>query len=333
MGTTIAMAAYAKHDLVPELVHSIVKRLSERATIEKISIHKKYYMDDVETKEINKLDSLRSLAKDIQTSANFLEIDFIYTLHSGRITSLDLFMPGTKFERGFQYKANGPVVLTAQYKDISRPLYNSELRKTYYLDESKHLEIARSVQDDWDELFFRICGLGFPSSVDVEHAAMFLETGWASSAGCAMVYHRSKNDFAKDIQYIARDYHNGELFHWMIRSEAERYKLFDHFHKSTEFIRENNTERLARFFKQFDIYEGESVFAFLENLTVEKAQQLARLAQEDIELLIAEALDDVADVSYFDFGEAGAALLSSPKDSLWRVYDRITKIVSEQAGI
>lgn len=324
MSTTISISLYAEQDCVPKLLYDLIDRMGKQSLIRGIKLHEGFYLKNVEEVNAQDRQHLMGVAEKIQFSNRMLRLDMGYQLRSGREVGIDVVVPGTKFERGHEFAVNGPLTISLSLNAVSRPLKDLVEQPDYRRDEAKLLTISTAVQRDWDEIFFRACGVQEvnPERCCVEHGAMYLELGWPSAVGCAMLYHQDKKEFARDFLRVYREFFLGDTLPKML---AEDFDLEDG-------LAGNGSQRNDRvslaFYKQFDTPGGDSLVEFLNDLDVETARSLAQLSGEEVDELLQEASKEIIDIAYFDFGSDGGALVASPLASVWRAYQYIATIAT-----
>lgn len=321
MSTTISISLYEKPENVPKLLGALLRSLEERSIPRGIELHEGFYLQNVQRIEVRNSAHIEELMWENKDSNKMLNFNMSYQLLSNRKVGIDLKVPGCKFNNGHNYAENGPITISLSLNDISRPLKDLIRQPNHRFDEKELLEVSELVQRDWDEVFFRACGLytALDRTHYAQHGAMYIESGWPSAIGCSMLYHRDKREFAADFLRIYREFNFGENMPDLLVSENRINKT-----KDVNYDKESN----LAFYKQFDSYQEVSIIDFLYQLDMENVLALSSLPVEDIDMLLQESSNELIDVKYCNFGEKGGALISSPLHSVWRVYDLIAAIAT-----
>jgi hypothetical protein len=127
-------------------------------------------------------------------------------------------------------------------------------------------------------------------------------------AACAMVYHRTLREFARDVRRTWLDltqgasplnmWWHGDETPWVIRKPTEPYDSI--------FYR-GESDREAR-------------AAWLDGLTQGDADLAEALDDSGIAARLSAAERERPHLRFLDFGQAGAAVVGAPFDTIWRAY-------------
>ncbi len=319
MSTIITISLLPINNSAPRVFIETLERLKRSGNVNKVQTHDKYWFKNEQAIYFKAAD-LNAFVETIFPSDKALQIEMDYRSLSGQKIWLSLNLKGHSFENGIEVAIDGPISITVAYSDIHRPLIRLE---NSHGKQALNSETARQVSEDWRQLFLEICGISekekdIKSSID--HAAMYLEGGWPSGAGCVMLYHRDAQGFLRDFLHIYREFNQGATIPELLSAE-----------NAGESSPSQITDKL-QFFQQFDssAYE-ESIIDFLQNLCWQEATELKKLSPEECEHLLIEICDQLPEVELEISENNGLAIMATPLSSIWRVYHRL-KIRALQKG-
>lgn len=320
MSTTITISIYVEPSIVTGAFEALLRRLYQRAVIKNVKVHEEYF--NVEVPEVHYWQRhLKSIIETIPTSNKMLELALEYRLKSGEIAAMDLLLRGDSYENGFELEVNGPISLSISDTQVNRSLTNilNHPKEQVFFEEV--IPTSLTTLKDWEEVFLRVAGIygSYINEHAVQHAAMYLESGWPSAVGCAMLYHRDKHEFARDFLRIYREYNFGENIPKML---SRNFDL-------EEINIKRPLERIdTKYYEQFNDSDGDSLVKFLNSLDIDKAFKLASLSETEMNELLLLASKKIPEVTYIDSGLQGGALISQPFNSVWKVYKYIADIRS-----
>lgn len=335
MGITLTIAIQSETEQISDLYKTTLERVSKKSQIVKISTQAwEDFAKGIEKTYSPDIKELSSLIDKIPFSSMRLRIELSYLLPSNRIIYPDLYLYGCKYRNGLETKEDSAIQmlirLSSMEETISNLLedhYYSFMPKEEILKNFVYQQTIHKINKDWEDLFFRICGLYDLDYVPVEHAAVYMEAGWPAPSCCAMLFHRNKQEFAKDFLRIYRDYH------WKNQFMSEMLsKNFDLEAGLQGYFTIENIQERKSYYAQFDDTVGK-LTDFLEQIDEKKIRKLARFSEREIDAALSLAGDWLSEhtiecsTQYFDFGEKGGAVLSTPKTSIWRLYEYIYQLV------
>ena len=232
-------------------------------------------------------------------------VDVAYRSSRGKVIATSASLSGRRFELGCRWRDEGPLTVTFSMSDLA---------EGFLQDRYGHPPAPPGTDDDAvenaQELFCVVCG-ALESGDQVlrpDHAAMYIEAMMRPPAACAMVYHRAPREFARDVRrtWLERTqgasplnmWWQGDETPWVIRKPTDSY--------DTIFYR-GDSDRDAR-------------FAWLEGLTERDADLADALDDAEISARLSAVEGERPFLRFLDFGQAGAAVVGSPFDTIWRAY-------------
>lgn len=325
MSTIITISLLPIKNNAPRVFIETLERLKRSGNVNKVQTHDKHWFKNEQAIDFKAVD-LNALAGEIFPSDKALQIEMDYRSLSGQKIWLSLNLKGQSFENGVEAAIDGPISITVAYSDIHRPLIRLENSRG---KQALNSETARQVSEDWRQLFLEICGISEKENVDqssIDHAAMYLEGGWPSGAGCVMLYHRDAQAFLRDFLHIYREFNQGATIPELLSTENG---------STAGNAGESSPSQIAdklQFFQQFDspAYE-ESIIDFLQNLSWQEATELQKPSPEECELLLIDICNQLPEVELEISENNGLAIMATPLSSIWRVYQRL-KIRALQKG-
>jgi hypothetical protein len=360
MGTIINIAIHTEQEQAGKVYKALLKRLLERGEIKKSTvegwIHKNfvkhkpkggrtsgdmtYIKDDILPIGDDILpngEAFDHLINSIPYSNKIVQIRLLYRLFSEEEIGLSIYLNGKDYESGFTVRYNSYIVVSISKNDVNRPIknisydpYYKALTQEQLLADDTFQQLATQVAHDWAHLFLHVCGMDSVEEPLVQHAAMYMESGWPSPACCAMLYHRDKREFAKDFLRLYRDYNleNQSALQMLDMDFNVEQDLESNLISTDKKVNNEN----SFYYKQFD-FEEEKLIDFLSELELRKVVKLSRFTESEISAALslagewAEEHEFDYSTIYLDFKENGGAILSTPTTSIWRVYEYIYQLV------
>ena len=314
MGTTVSIALHAAETTIPRAFQHLVQRMLLQGAGPRVYFYERFGYEDPHDLGIDALTRLEAVATSIVTSHRAIRVEMVYTLASGRGIVLDLNLYGKEFNLGWDVCYDGHIRLTLGLKPLSRPLKDA-LDDEPSPPQARLADLAEHVIMDSEALFFHACGAHDPTA-DIQHGAMYLECGWPSAEGCAMVYHRAAPEFARDFARIYAHYHWGISTPLLLERDVWQFQETDMAALRTY----EPLEEAARKQPDRDIFADHEQLAFFSALDQETAQRLSALPAERIRALLHEVYQHEPELTCYDFGAQGLALTADPLSNVWRAY-------------
>jgi hypothetical protein len=321
MGTTITISLNAKSDDFYTIFLELLDRLATCASLTEAKIHNAFWRRDIQKLKISTdiSESLLNIeVSELLASKNALELNINYRLSSGRLSGITVYLIGSQFENGSEVNIDSHLKICIPHNQVSRPLRNLLPSSEKYISEDLIARESGNILIDWEEIFIKFCGIHNDRRAEnlVKHAAMYLESGWPSAVGCAMLYHSQLEEFMKDFLRIYAEYHVGYRGPKMFSASALLKGQTEE--KPPEALRPG--KETPKFYTQFDMPNNASIINFLNNLSERRAAELANHSVTDLRRFLMNIIQYLPEIKYRDFGRYGAALLVDPLSSIWRVY-------------
>jgi hypothetical protein len=331
MGIIMSIALHKDQAGAGEVFLSTLERLLRKGKLRSLELHERFH-DGKAKNTFEGIHQLNEIVRRIPVSDLQLESGLFYQLPSGKKVYVDLDLTGIDYESGFNVQFDGYVRLTVSLGDVYREVI-SEIGGAYFFrkelaSEQKKLFTMKEYQqaaEDWHELFLNACGLipnaGQSLECTIHHAAMYFETVWMSPISCAMVYHSNKQEFGKDFLRIYRLYHYEDQLMTQLLDNNKLDRVAD-------LVPTPQEEKLKRY-PLYDLLDGyqNTLSKFMTELDFAACVELANLPIQEVDRLLNEAFVKVQDqefntfpLTYMDYKEQGAAILSIPNQSVWPMY-------------
>lgn len=321
MSTTVTIAAWPEAGRHDDILHRWLDDDVQRPTPVRAVLHSRYWRRD--RAELH-FDGAPELASQLSRRGIFegdvaAEVDCVWTA-DGLALPVTLFFVGRGFEGGRAWRVDGQAYAKVSHGDMVGDL-RRRLVPGWEADLEAGLAAAAAI-DRWVDLFTSLCGLGVhvdpvhdPCEVaTVRHAAMYLEAGWPSPVGCAVVYHDRLTDFDLDYAHILECHRAGVgLPEVLARSAPTPH------HQPVAAVPPQKVPRA--FYDQFDGGSGE-LLAFLDRLDDELVTHMSGLSEAAVRRLLQYATSRGNDC-FIDLGPRGGLLFTDPLSSVFRVYQHM----------
>lgn len=359
MSKTISMSFFASKGDSLKAFASMIRRLLHDAEVYKIQRHNQRWRYESPQLDFDTLMPIIEASESelLADSEDSFSVALGYTLASGESIALDIEFYGKGYRMGHFVRDDSNIRLTAQDSDLWRSV-KTIARDTYNtgLDVPQHLKIAATekVNLDTELLFLKACGFTLKQDSEssiweieeetyIDHAAVYYESGWASSLLCQMVYHKDPYEFLKDFERIYAEYHWGITMPLLYSLEKDIWQL-----SKSEIVSLNEYKGFARrcgkeYPAGYKYFSHPREFApelteldainFIESLDQKKIQQLVKLPISHIkEVFSAVAESELPEIRFRDFGEQGMVLLTGLNMSIWRAYLYLVELSSDYLG-
>jgi hypothetical protein len=318
MGTLLSIGVYSSTPDSSSVFIGMLKRMLESGSIRQVRLEKKdiFYSRDVEGEPSVAL--LEPIVEGLPDSHNGLFIDLGYTLASGKQIYTGVALYGKHYQLGWKARYDGHIHVGLSLTDV---ILSRRFAKKKKLRDEAALEGAYQELADLEQLLFQAWGLLDPAHNDgaITHGALYLETGWASPAKCAAIYHRDPAAFFDDLTRIYACHHWGILPHALFDAPKSFWDMSEEERMALRAVTPTVGEPVPRRRASWEVYYEEEdlcdqFVASLDQATIQRVQHLPR---SNAVWLLNQACASAEAIGGYDFGERGFALISHPPNGLW----------------
>jgi hypothetical protein len=343
MGVSLSIGLYAETNKLPDVSAALYRRLLERGTFQKATIHKGHVDHNLEPTHTElSLENLHMLTQEIYLASpnKALFVDMSYPLTSGRWLNIWVEFYGSQFVHGFYSRQYGPIRVTCSLSDLrsttQEKLATNEIPTSFTErvawqgenEDQEVIEVLRmlhnqSVEEERlnaREFFFAVCGLlenkqsktSLGHAGGIDHAAMYTDLHYPSAVLNSGIFHRDIREYARDFVRIFLEYNRGIFLPMTLKQVPDLWNLqpleLPPMLKKGEWGVGIPAKEYYPYttFNNFSFNNpgGNKIIKFLNGLTEEKVIVLSALSAPKIEELLYELIGS-EDIPGIDVYEFG----------------------------